>query len=69
MCVCVRHNVQDTTFLTFASLSCDIFWAAGQYGASRRSGGGGATFACAVRRRSEEMKRQKEGTTSYGFVA
>lgn len=29
------------------------------------------TFACAVRRRSEEMKRQKEeeGTTSYGFVA
>lgn len=73
MFVCVRVDGQDATFLTFSFSYLATFFLEAT---TRRSGGWRGrgtllTFACAVRRRSEEMKRQKEeeGTTSYGFVA
>lgn len=72
--MCVRVDVQDATFLTFSLFYlATFFWKQERMGRprqdGRRDGRMGLTFACAVRRRSEEMKRQKEGTTSYGFVA
>lgn len=70
--MCVREDGQDATFLTFSfSYLATFFFGSNHEGEERMEKGTLLTFACAVRRRSEEMKRQKEeeGTTSYGFVA